>query len=278
MLRAMRRGRGRFIGFCVRPVWFSHLRGACSCDGEQYIALRGCIACRACPCSWERMIMNQTSTENGVNAAGVIRRLKRLVRANWRVVSCALCLAVFLYLLNEVLEGEIMRLDSLAYSLIVERLRSDALTPVMEGFSALASPVVLVVMTLSIAAFAPGRRPGWCCAVNLVLVAGLNVLIKSLVQRPRPEGFRLAVETGFSFPSGHSMAAMASYCLAYLETRKGSSSAQSVHDRLRHCHPDDRHQPNLSGCALCLRRLGRFLRRFDLARALHASRRPALYG
>ena len=137
--------------------------------------------------------MNQTSSKSDVNAAGVFRRLKRLVRANWRVIVCASCLAVFLYLLDEVLEGEIMRLDSLAYGLIVERLRSDALTPVMEGFSALATPVVLVVMTLAIAAFAPGRRPGWCCAVNLVLVASLNVFIKSLVQRPRPEGFRLAV-------------------------------------------------------------------------------------
>lgn len=157
--------------------------------------------------------MNQTSSKSDVNAAGVFRRLKRLVRANWRVIVCASCLAVFLYLLDEVLEGEIMRLDSLAYGLIVERLRSDALTPVMEGFSVLATPAVLVVMTLAIAAFAPGRRPGWCCAVNLVLVASLNVFIKSLVQRPRPEGFRLAVETGFSFPSGHSMAAMAFYGL-----------------------------------------------------------------
>ena len=58
--------------------------------------------------------MNQTSSKSDVNAAGVFRRLKRLVRANWRVVVCASCLAVFLYLLDEVLEGEIMRLDSLA--------------------------------------------------------------------------------------------------------------------------------------------------------------------
>ena len=157
--------------------------------------------------------MEQTPSKNGANVSSIVRRLKKLIRSNWRAVICASCLAVFLYLLNEVLEGEIMRLDSLAYGLIVERLRSDALTPVMEGFSALATPVVLVVLTLAIAAFAPGRRPGWCCAVNLVLVASLNVFIKSLVQRPRPEGFRLAVETGFSFPSGHSMAAMAFYGL-----------------------------------------------------------------
>lgn len=152
------------------------------------------------------------TTQRNVSS-GMISRLKVLVRSNWRLISIAVCLAVFLYLLNEVLEGEIMKIDSLAYGIIVQHLRNDHLTPVMEGFSALATPMVLLVVTLTIAAFAPGKRVGWCCATNLVLVAGVNVLIKSLVQRPRPVGFRLAAETGFSFPSGHSMAAMAFYGL-----------------------------------------------------------------
>ena len=143
----------------------------------------------------------------------LVVRAASLARTNWRVVTVSVCLAVFLFLLSEVLEGEIIKIDTLAYHLFVETLRNDTLTPFMEGFSALASPVVLVAMALTIAAFAPGRRPGWCCAVNLVLVALLNVVIKSLVRRPRPEGIHLVVETGFSFPSGHSMAAMAFYGL-----------------------------------------------------------------
>ena len=144
---------------------------------------------------------------------GLVNRLGRLLRANKRLAVSLVCAAVFLFLLGEVFEGEIMRIDTLAYKLIVEKMRSDAVTPFMEGLSALATPVVLVVVVLVVAAFAPGRRPGWCLAVNLALVAALNVILKSIVQRPRPEGFRLAVENGFSFPSGHSMAAMAFYGL-----------------------------------------------------------------
>ena len=34
-----------------------------------------------------------------------------------------------------------------------------------------------------------------------------------IIQRPRPEDFRLIEETGYSFPSGHSMASMAFYGL-----------------------------------------------------------------
>lgn len=140
-------------------------------------------------------------------------RLLGLVRAN-RVLVAAMCAAaLFLLLMDEVMEPDAMRIDRWAYWLFVQNLRTDWLTPIMEGFSALASPVVLVVLLLVIAAFVPGRRPGWCCALNLVLVALLNVGLKTLVQRPRPEGFRLIEETGFSFPSGHSMVAMAFFGL-----------------------------------------------------------------
>ena len=141
------------------------------------------------------------------------RRLMDSVRSNRRLLLVLACLAVFLLLLRSVLAGEAMRIDALAYWAIVENLRADWLTPVMEAFSALATPMVLVGMLLVIAAFAPGRRPGWFCTVNLVLAVLLNLLLKEIVQRPRPEGFRLAAETGFSFPSGHSMAAMAFFGL-----------------------------------------------------------------
>lgn len=140
-------------------------------------------------------------------------RLCALVYENRRLIVIAASLAIFALLLEDVLAGEAVRLDGVAYALIVERLRTPLLTPVMEAFSALATVPVLVVVLLVIIAFAPGRRPGWCCAVNLALVSLLNVVLKALVRRPRPTGFRLASATGFSFPSGHSMVAMAFFGL-----------------------------------------------------------------
>lgn len=140
-------------------------------------------------------------------------RLGGLLRANWRFVVAVCALGIFLLLLEDVLDGEIMRIDRWAYLLFVERLRTPWLNVLMESVSSLATPVVLVVLTLVIGAFAPGRRPGWCCATNLVLVAVLNVVLKLLIQRPRPVGFRLVEESGFSFPSGHSMVAAAFFGL-----------------------------------------------------------------
>lgn len=141
------------------------------------------------------------------------RRLAVLLRKNARVVVVAVCAIVFVELLEDVLGGELMRLDAAAYALIVENLRADWLTPFMEGLSALATPVALVAMLLIVIAFAPGRRPGACCALNLVLVVLLNQVLKFVIQRPRPDGISIAEASGFSFPSGHSMAAMAFFGL-----------------------------------------------------------------
>lgn len=48
--------------------------------------------------------------------------------------------------------------------------------------------------------------------LNLALSAIVNIGLKFLIQRPRPEGYRLIEQSGFSFPrSGHSMSSMAFY-------------------------------------------------------------------
>ena len=146
-------------------------------------------------------------------ARDVARGSLGLLRQNPLVVVLLGAALVFVWLLGEIAEGEILRLDTLAYQLFVETLRSDALTPIMQAFTSLASVVVLAVMASVIAALAPGKAPGWCVAVNLVCVVALNTVLKFIVQRPRPDGFRLITESGYSFPSGHSMVAMAFFGL-----------------------------------------------------------------
>lgn len=138
--------------------------------------------------------------------------LARLVQSR-RAMLVLVAVLVFTWLLFEIKTDDIMRMDAAAHSLVVMHMRAAWLTPIMQSISDLAYPVVLVVMLLVIEVFAPGRRPGLCAAVNLVLATLLNLLLKALIQRPRPEGYRLVAESGFSFPSGHSMVAMAFYGL-----------------------------------------------------------------
>ena len=46
---------------------------------------------------------------------------------------------------------------------------------------------------------------------NLAIITALNQLLKNILQRPRPTEYRIIEETGYSFPSGHSMISMALY-------------------------------------------------------------------
>lgn len=142
-----------------------------------------------------------------------IMSLVNVLYDNLGVIIVALLLLLFVALLQNVLSGDILRLDAAAYQLFVVTLRNDWMTYIMEGFSNLASPVVLVVMLLVVAAFAPGKAPGFCATANLGSAIVIDLVLKEIIQRPRPDGFRLISETGYSFPSGHSMVAMAFYGL-----------------------------------------------------------------
>ena len=141
----------------------------------------------------------------------ILRGALRLARENRMIIVLSVALLVFVYLLQNVMSGDIRRIDGIAYQFFVVRLRRDWLTPIMQSFTSLSAPVVLAVMLIVVAAFAPGRMPGRFAAANLVGIVALNYALKEIVQRPRPEGFRLIAETGYSFPSGHSMVAVAFY-------------------------------------------------------------------
>ena len=142
-----------------------------------------------------------------------MQRLRDVLWNNKRTVTIAAAFVIFLAVVQNIRSDDFLRLDSTAYVVLVLRMRRPWLTNIMEGFSNLSSPVVIAGMLLMVAAFAPGRRPGLCSAVNLVCVELINQVLKSIVQRPRPEGFRLISEVGYSFPSGHSMVSMAFYGL-----------------------------------------------------------------
>ena len=74
--------------------------------------------------------------------------LRTLIRNNPRTIVALMAVVVFLWLMQEVLEGELTQLDSAAYQLVVVHMRREWLTPVMQSISELALPVVLVVMLL----------------------------------------------------------------------------------------------------------------------------------
>ncbi len=133
-------------------------------------------------------------------------------RYGWIILAVAAAVVLFV-VVQRLVEGELIRLDSAIYLDFVHPLQSEWLTSAMIAITNLAAIPTLLVVLLVMAALVPGWKPATCAVANLVLVVCLNELLKQIVQRPRPEGYRLIAEQGFSFPSGHSMVAMAFYGL-----------------------------------------------------------------
>ena len=127
------------------------------------------------------------------------------------LILSVLCLAICVCLLIKVLKGRAIRIDELGYLLLVERLRSPVLTIAMRGISNLASVPFIVGVLVASMLWVPCRVHVILAAVNVGAISAIDQLLKILVRRPRPQGFRLVEAQGLSFPSGHSMAAMAFY-------------------------------------------------------------------
>ena len=126
---------------------------------------------------------------------------------------CILVIAVSLFLFGklgqEMLEQELIAFDSYVIEK-VQSLITPRLTSVMLVFTFLASTRSLVTLAAISIVIMLWQHKRWEALFLLLALGGgvaFNLLLKWLYRRERPSIQRLVEETGYSFPSGHSMAA-----------------------------------------------------------------------
>ena len=109
----------------------------------------------------------------------------------------------------------VLNIDILAYNLIVENLRTPFLTNIMKVITMLgdANITIIVCLISSTIVFIKNKPLALVMPLNLVIITCINQLIKIIVKRPRPIGYRLIDIGGYSFPSGHAMVSLACYGL-----------------------------------------------------------------
>lgn len=137
--------------------------------------------------------------------------MKKLIRRNLKWLILLVCLVGFFKLAEEVFSKEILQADIVGYKLISSFLISDFATPIAKFITNFGGALVLIGTTVILVISIKNRRIGLSIATNLGIVTGLNIALKQIVQRPRPTEYRIVNETGYSFPSGHSMVSMAFY-------------------------------------------------------------------
>lgn len=138
-------------------------------------------------------------------------KVKEFIIKNLKWIILFICLIGFLALAEDVFNKEIMKGDIIGYKMVSTFLISDFATPIAKFITNFGGAIFLIILTILLLVVLKNKKVGLSICINLVVVTILNQLLKRLLQRPRPTEFRIIEETGYSFPSGHSMVSMAFY-------------------------------------------------------------------
>ncbi len=138
-------------------------------------------------------------------------KVKDFIVKNLKWIILFICLVGFLAIAEDVFHKEIMMKDIIGYKLVSTFLISDFATPIAKFITNFGGAIFLIIATIILFILIKNKKIGFSIISNLVIVTILNQLLKNILQRPRPNEFRIIEETGYSFPSGHSMVSMAFY-------------------------------------------------------------------
>lgn len=133
------------------------------------------------------------------------------IRKNLKWFIVFICLILVIGILEDVLEDEILKLDIYGYDLVSKFLISDFVTPIAKNITHLGGAIFLITLSLILLLIIKNKKIGILIWLNLGISVLLNQALKFIIQRPRPTEYRIINESGYSFPSGHSMVSAAFY-------------------------------------------------------------------
>ena len=133
------------------------------------------------------------------------------------IIAC-IGLIVFGVIATLLLLDKISAFDNAIYNTIIS-LKCDSVTTFFKLVTKLCNEKFIIIATLVVFLILlfKKKKIGFVLTLNVLLCSGLNTVIKHIFLRPRPVGLKLIKQGGYSFPSGHSMMAVAFYgILIYL--------------------------------------------------------------
>lgn len=155
------------------------------------------------------MYAEELYRKQSIRSVVFVAKVKEFICKNFKQILFFLCIILFLALAEDVFNKEIMNGDVIGYKFISDYIISDRLTPFIKVVTNFGGAIALGGITVLLLLIVKNKRIGVGVLLNLSCATGLNLILKSILQRPRPTEFRIIDETGYSFPSGHSMISMA---------------------------------------------------------------------
>lgn len=129
----------------------------------------------------------------------------------FRIIIVCLCLLLFSVILFSVCKYGVLDIDNNVYNFISKNIMNDTLSSILKVVTHLGG--VAFIVLLGVLCFMFCKKNRWFITFDLVGCTVINQTIKHIVRRPRPNVLRLVEESGYSFPSGHSMISVAFYGL-----------------------------------------------------------------
>ena len=140
-----------------------------------------------------------------------MKKILKLIKNNYKWIIFSICLILFLALAEDVFNKEIMQGDIIGYNFVKTYLINEQVTPIMKIVTFFGGATCLIGLTIILFIIIKNKKIGFLIGINLITITILNQLFKFILQRPRPTEYRIINESGYSFPSGHSMISMAFY-------------------------------------------------------------------
>lgn len=143
----------------------------------------------------------------------MLEKIGKALKKNYKLIILLICVVILVAIMEDIFEKETLFIDLFIYKIIVLTMRNNILTAIFKIITNFGGVYCLIIIAILCAIFIKNKKIAFAIPINLTLITMLNLLLKNIVERPRPIGYRLIDETGYSFPSGHSMISSAFYGL-----------------------------------------------------------------
>lgn len=131
-----------------------------------------------------------------------------------RIIILSILSVLFISLIILIKTNLINPLDNFIYKIITFRI-SGFITWIMKIFTFFGSTLFIVSLTTLIVLYLffikKERKKAISIASVIIISTIINNVVKIIICRERPEVLKLVIENTYSFPSGHSMAAVSLY-------------------------------------------------------------------
>ncbi len=127
----------------------------------------------------------------------------------WIILGLCLviCIVITILLFNE----KIYILDNKFYNILIN-FKSKKLTYYFKFITKFADTITIIILSIiSLLTLFLKRKESLYLVGTIIISTIVNQSLKHLFLRPRPIDINMIIETGYSFPSGHSMASVSFY-------------------------------------------------------------------